>query len=282
MTLAAITSMRRELAEWAQRDGNRKFLRDDQEAQLHAALADREGRDAARTAATRVQVQVAAWMLGTWHLGNGLCRVLDGEAAGFDDARTGQGMRRAALLLRAGGQDGLRRRRRAKLPYSTLHGAWTVLLGLALDDPDAEDLYDGFREQPEGTFAPDDHLPLFARELLVLRHGKRPATSTRLGPYQPVVMSWHGDARVFAQKLAEILDLHVKEVRGPGSCFDDPACRLYPVEVLAVRAVRRWLDLEMPKVDHPLMFTNLGTMEPRTKWPRSDLVDRLMQLARER
>ena len=85
MSLAAITNLRRQLHEWAGRPAQAKFLRDDQEAALRASLGD-----AART----TQRHVAAWMLGTWHTGAGLLRVLDGDGDGFDDARTGQALRR--------------------------------------------------------------------------------------------------------------------------------------------------------------------------------------------
>jgi hypothetical protein len=64
--------------------------------------------------------------------------------------------------------------------------------------------------------------------------------------------------------------------------FDDPPCRLYPVEVLAVRSVRDLLGLPMPKVDHALMFTNLVTMPPTGPWPADELVARLERELRGR
>ena len=135
MSLATITSLRRGLQEWAQRPGNVKFLRDDQEAQLRRGLSD---------PARRAQAQVAGWMLGTWHLGHGMHRLLDGDAAGFDEVRQGQALRRASLLARLAAPDGKRGRRgeKVRLPFSLQHGAWTALLGLALHDPGAERLYD--------------------------------------------------------------------------------------------------------------------------------------------
>ena len=62
--------------------------------------------------------------------------------------------------------------------------------------------------------------------------------------------------------------------RGNG-VFDDPPCRLYPLEVLAVRNVRDLLGLKTPKVDHALMFTNLVTMQPVGPWRKDELVERL-------
>jgi hypothetical protein len=266
MSLAAITTLRRQLHEWVARPANEKFLRHEQEAQLRESLAD---------ARRRPQVHVAAWMLGTWHLGNGMHRVLGGDGEGFDEARVGQGLRRCSLLLRERHQGALQRRTSARLPFSRLHGAWTALLGLALHDPGADALYELLRGEPESTFGEDEHLPLFARGLLVLHAGQRPTLTPRLGPYHETLMHWNGDARVFAQQLAELLDLHLEGTRGAGATFDDPPCKLYPVEVLAVRAVREWLGLAMPKVDHPMMFTNLGTMLPARAWPQHELVRRL-------
>ncbi len=267
MTLAAIQTLRRQLHEWAVRPANEKFLRVEQEAQLRDALPDPR---------RRPQVHVAAWMLGTWHLGSGLHRVLEGDGDGFDEARIGQGLRRCSLLLRERWQGpGQRRAGVQRLPFSRLHGAWTALLGLALHDPGADPLYGLLRDEPESTFAEDETMPLFVRELLKLHAGERPALTTRLGAYHEALMHWQGDARVFAQRLAGLLDLHLDGTRGTGAPFDDPPCKLYPVEVLAVRAVREWLGLAMPKVDHPMMFTNLGTMTPTRAWPQHELVQRL-------
>jgi hypothetical protein len=268
MSQAILTTLRRQLGEWAARPANRKFLQQDQEAQLRRALDDER---------RQPQVHVAAWMLGTWHLGHGLHCVLEGDGEGFDEARLGQSLRRCSLLLRernastgrSAGRNGTR------LPFSRLHGAWTALLGLALHDPGADPLYEMLRDEPETSFGPDEAMPLFVRALLVLHAGQRPTLTPRLGPYHEPLMHWHGEARGFAQHLASLLDLHLEGARGSGSPFDDPPLRLFPVEVLAVRAVREWLGLPMPKVEHALMFTNLVTMAPRGPWPRHELVQRL-------
>ena len=90
---------------------------------------------------------------------------------------------------------------------------------------------------------------------------------------------WRGDERLLARALADALDWHLQRTRGPGADFDDPACRLYPLEVLAVCSVRAWLELPTPKVDHPLMHGNLGKMRARTSWPQHDLARRLERLA---
>ena len=264
MSQAAITTLRRQLEEWAGRPANRRFLHDDQRARLQEALGEPR---------LRAQVHVAAWMLGTWHLGAGFTRVLGGDGGGFDEARIGQALRRCSLLLRERGGPAPRRGRTA-LPFSHLHGTWTALLGLALDDPGAEPLYELLREQPESAFAEEDQLPLFTRELLALRAGQRPTVTPRLGPYHELLMQWHGDGRLFAQHLADLLDLHLQQL-GNGGAFDDPPCRPYPVEALAVRNVREQLGLPTAKIDHPLMFTNLVTMVPARTWPTDELVARL-------
>jgi hypothetical protein len=264
MSQAAITTLRRQMEEWAERAANRRFLHDDQRPRLQDGLADPR---------RRAQVHVAAWMLGTWHLGHGLVRVLGGDGEGFDEARLGQALRRCSLLLRERPERAPRRGASA-LPFSHLHGTWTSLLGLALGDPHAEDLYDQMRREPENAFADGEHLPLFTRELLNLRAGERPTVTPRLGPYHQLLMHWNGDGRLFGQQLAGLLDVHLQGV-GSGGAFDDAPCRLYPVEVLAVRRVRDELGLGTPKVDHPLMFTNLGTMAPLGAWPRDEIVTRL-------
>ena len=271
LSLTAITSLRRTLSEWAGREANQKFLQRDQESLLRNSFGD---------ARRRPQLHVAAWMLGTWHLGCGFADVLDGNGRGFDAARKGQALRRCSLLLRHDHQQPLRRTS-ARLPFSLMHGTLTALLGLALHDPGAEDLYDLLRNQPDQAFGEADHLPLFVRELLTLRAGERPRLTPRLGPYHEALMHWTGDQRVLGQHLALVLDLHLQQARGNGTPFDDPSCQLYPVEVLAVRNVRDLLGLPTPKVDHPLMFTNLVTMPPGP-WPIDELVARLERELRSR
>lgn len=274
MSLTAITTLRRSLSEWAERPAHRRMLCDDQQALLQRHLGDPE---------RRPQVHVAAWMLGSWHLGHGMVVALGGDVRGFDEARVGQALRRCALLLRADHQTQPGRRGRLeRLPFSLTHAAWTALLGLALHDPGAEPLYDLLRDLPDGAFAPGDELALFVRELLNLRHGRRPTPGQRLGPYEPVLQHWLGERRLLAQALAEVLDLHVQQAQRRGGTFDDPGLSLYPVEAIAVRNVRDWLDLPSGKVEHPLMFTNLVTMPPSPAWPSQPLLTALERELRRR
>lgn len=271
MSLATLTSLHRGLHEWATRAGNQKFLRDDQETTLRRVL-----RDPTR----RGQANVAAWMLGTWHLGHGMLRVLDGESEGFDEARQGQSLRRTSLLARKNVQTGPRRGAKARLPFSLLHGAWTSLLGLALHDPDAEPLYEYMMSLPDITFSEKDSVAFFTRELLAIRAGRRPNMSSRLGPFEEVMLHWKGDERVLGRALADLLDWHLKEARSAGKNWDDPGCRIYPVEVLAIQNVRHWIDLPMPRVDHPLMHGNLAQMKPSNQWPRHELANALARQTR--
>lgn len=273
MSLAVITTLSRNLSEWAGKAANERFLRVDQEQQLAASLGDPQ---------RRPQVHVAAWMLGTWHLGHGFVQVMGGNGRGFDEARLGQTLRRCSLLLRERHQQPLRRSSAGKLPFSLLQGTLTALLGLALHDPRAEDLYDLLLRQPDSAFGENDHLALFVRELLKMRAGERPVITPRLGPYQEVLGFWHDDQRLFALRQAAVLDLHLEQVQGAAATFNDPPCQIYPLEVLAVRAVREWLSLPNPKVEHPLMFTNLATMQPDPQWPTSDTVVRLERLLTRR
>ncbi|MBL8724628.1 MAG: hypothetical protein JNK49_11310 [Planctomycetes bacterium] len=271
MSLTSLTSLQRQLLEWAQDPANEQFLCHNQEQQLADSLGD---------PLRRPQVHVAAWLLGTWHLGQGLAQVLGGNGRGFDAVRTGQALRRCSLLLRVQHQQPLRRTGQRAQPFSLQQGALTALFGLALHDPGAEPLYDLLRHLADNVFGPTDHLPRFVRELLALRAGARPVVTTHLGPYQDALLHWHGEGRLFAQDLAALLDLHVQEAQAKGGAFADPPSQCFPLEVLAVAAVRQWCELPMPKVEHPLMFTNLVTMAPTGPWPRPELVQRLERLLR--
>jgi len=260
-----ITSLARSLGEWADRPANARFLREEQEKVLT---------DSASQPRLRPQVPIAAWMLGTWHLGHGFTRVLKGDARGFDEARAGQALRRCSLLLRQRHQSS-RRRGGTDLPFSLSQATLTVLLGLALDDPGAEPLYRLVESIPDRKIGGSDHLERFTRELLALRAGRRSTVPAQLGPYQEVLLHWHSEDRVLALRLADVLDLHLEQAGAHSGVFEDPPCRLYPVEVLACIKVRQWLELPIPKVEHALMFTNLVTMKPRGAWPSHRIVTRL-------
>lgn len=274
MSLTAITTLRRNLTEWADRPANRQFLHDAPLAQLEQSLGD---------PARQSQVHVAAWMLGSWHLGQGFVRVLGGDGGGFDEACIGQAMRRGSLLLRGRHQvSSLRRGRIDRLPFSLAHATWTSLLALALEDPDAEELHDLLRELPDGAFREHDHLPRFARDLLALRHGDRTNPGSHLGPYEGVLQHWNSEPRLLGQQLAEVLDLHIAGAQRRGSDFDDPAMQLFPAEALAVLRVRDWLELPPVKVDHPLMHTNLVTMAKSARWPEHTITSALARALRAR
>ena len=271
MSLATVTTLRRSLHEWAHRAGNQKFLRDDQEAQLRRVIKEPR---------RRTQAHVAAWMLGTWHLGNGMLRVLDRDHEGFDEARRGQSLRRASLLARARHQTGPRRGSKVRLPFSLLHGAWTSLLGLSLHDPGAEPLYEFMLQLPDIAFSENDSVAFFVRELLALRAGRRPNISSRLGPFEEVMLRWNGDQRLLSRAMEDLLYWHMQEARGAGKSYDDPACRLYPVEVIAMQNVREWLELPPVRVDHPLMHGTLSQMTPQTAWPHHELANILERQTR--
>ncbi|MCA8974269.1 MAG: hypothetical protein KDC98_06080 [Planctomycetes bacterium] len=266
-----ITSLSRSLTEWADRAANVRFLREEQEKVLI---------DAASEPRLRAQVPVAAWMLGTWHLGHGLARVLRGDGRGFDEARNGQALRRCSLLLRDRNRPTLRPGQ-AELPFSLTQAALTTLFALALDDPGAEPLYALVEAIPDRRFDTGDHLALFTRELLTLRAGRRSTVAAQLGPYQEVILHWTDDQALLALRIASALDVHLQQADRRSGPFEDRPARLYPVEAIALTNVRRWLELPTPKIEHALMFTNLATMKPTGPWPRHRLVGRLeRQLAR--
>ncbi len=273
MSLTQVTSLARQLAEWAANRANQQFLHDHQQRLLEESLHE---------PARRPQLHVATWMLGTWQLGHGLAQVWQGEGRGFDTARIGVALRRCSLLLRQQHQPPQRAGSNARLPFSPLQGALTALFCLSFQDPAAEPLYELFRRLPDRCFGRDDTLALFTRDLLTLHAGERPAITPRLGPYQEALQHWQGEPRLLAQHLAGLLDLHLQQTHGQLSSFADPPSRLYPLEVIAVRQVREWLGLPTPKVEHALMFTNLVTMRPDPKWPRDDHVSELERMLRRR
>lgn len=267
MTRTNVTSLQRRLTEWTQHPAQERNYQRGPLQMIDQALADPR-----RT----TQLSIAAWLLGTWHLACGETAILNGDAAGWDEARLGCSFQRSALRLRCRPRGRSRRDDASDLPV--LQAANSICVSLALGDPDAEELFAAFAALPDGAFDEATPYPLFVRELLALRAGQRPTVTPRLGPYSDVFLLWEGDLAVLARRLPDLLDLHLDQTRGsPGvpAPFDEPSVWLYPAEMLAIRAVRRELELPWPKVEHPLLFTNLVTMPVAGAWPTDSLLQRI-------
>ena len=265
------TTLERQLLDWADKPATARYYRDGQIQQIEAALADSR-----RT----TQLAIGAWMLGTWHLGSGEASVLRNDLLGWDDVRLGVAFQRTALLIRA--KRVIKLTRQGSVPdLPVLQAANCCALGLSLDDGEGELLFEAFRTLPDACFGEHDAYPMFMRELLNIRAGERPVVTPRLGSYGDVLLSFHDDPSLLARRLAILLDHHLNSTQSkpdePAS-FEEPGMMLFPAEVLAVRSVRLSLELRMPKVEHPLMFTNLVNSVPRGKWPVTPL---LTQIQRE-
>lgn len=272
LSAATVPNLTRRLLEWAGRPANERTLHDEQLPQIEAGL-----RDPRRL----TQLHIAAWLLGTWHLGRGAARVMQGEGEGFDQMRLGAGLQRSALLLRSR-QDSLRGQ--GTPSFAPLHAANAIAFGLALGDPDGEELYARYAALPDSFFG-DAAYPLFVRELLKLRAGERPIVTPRLGAWRDALMHWHSEPELLARRLHDVLDVHLDQTapqRPVANEFEDPPAFLYPVEVLAFLAVRAALGLHSPKVEHPLMFTNLATMAMPPRWPADELLQRIAAVHRRR
>lgn len=269
-----VTSLQRRLREWAlQPSTERNFCRGPQQM-LESALQDPR-----RT----TQASISGYLLGTWHLGCGELAVLQGDMVGWDRIRLGVALQRTSLWLRA--VEFAERRGGPDLP--ALQTANCAALVLAFDDPDpmGERLLSAFADMPDDRFAETAVWPLFVRELLTLRQRGRPVAGPRLGPYSEALQAFGGNEQLLARKLQELCDLHLSCTRGtPGAAadFDEPGVMLLPLAVLAVRAVRRSLDLPTPKVEHPMMFTNLVQTAPAGAWPEDPWLARLLERANRR
>jgi len=272
VSAATVPNLTRRLLEWASRPANERTLQTEQLPQIEAGL-----RDPRRL----TQLHIAAWLLGTWHLGHGAASVMQGEGEGFDEMRLGAGLQRSSLLLR-NRQDS--RRGQGTPSFAPLHAANAIIFGLALGDPEGEELYALYSALPDGFFG-DAAYPLFVRELLKLRAGERPIVTPRLGPWREALMHWQSEPDLFARRLKDVLDVHLDKTspqRPVPNEFEDPPSFLYPGEVLAMLAVRTTLGLHCPKVEHPLMFTNLATMTMPPRWPAGALLQRMAALQQRR
>ena len=270
------TTLARQLQDWSQRPSNERHYCTGQLQQIDAALKDpRRG----------TQLAIGAYLLGVWYLATGQDRVLRGKTDAWDEVRLGASLQRVGLLLRAfsnrASQGGHQPRSRGREDFADLpllQGANCVAICLSLDEPGAEPLYECFRSLPDTRFGAADCWPLFVREIVSIRAGRRPTLTGRLGPYADIIRHWHGDLDLMARKMPELLDLHLDRTQGkPGEPaeFEEPSVRLFPLEPRMLQAVRQTLNLPTPKFDHSLCFTNLGITSPRGPWPTDVVLTQL-------
>jgi len=267
MAITDVTSLQRRLREWTlQPSTERNFLRGPQQM-VESALGDPR-----RT----TQLSISGYLLGTWHLGCGQLAVLQGDMNGWDRVRLGVAFQRTALWLRCQRRAQSRRGEAADLPV--LQTANCAVLALAFDDPECEELLAAFAELPDDRFGEADAYPLFVRELLALRDHRRPVVTPKLDIYGDVIQLWKSDDHTLSRRLLALCEHHLTRTRsapGKPAEFDEPGMMLFPAEILAIRAVRKSLDLPMPKVEHALMHTNLVTTAPEGDWPADPLLQRM-------
>ena len=268
MPPANVTTIERRLHDWASRSANERHYEKSQVQLIEAALADRR-----RT----TQLATGAYLLGTWHLASGQSAVLRGDMDAWSDIRIGASLQRTSMLLRS--RTRRRQTRHGEQPdLPTLQAANCVAMSLALDDPGAEPLYETFRTLPNSAFHETSAYPLFVKAVLMLRANQRPTLNRALGSYGEIIRHWNGEAELLARRLAELLDIHLGQTQSrPGhpADFGERGVQLFPLEVLMVKQVRATMEEPMPKVEHPLMFTNLATTHPRGPWPSLGLLEQL-------
>ncbi|MEQ1632783.1 MAG: hypothetical protein ABL997_10450 [Planctomycetota bacterium] len=249
MPTTDVTSLQRRLREWTlQPSTERNFYRG----------PVRMVEDALDDPRRVTQLSISGYLLGTWYLGCGELAVLEGDPTGWDRIRLGVAFQRTALWLRCTKRTNTRRGEGADLPV--LQTANCAALVLAFHDPEGEELLEAFADLPDDRFGENDAWPYFVRELLGLRHQRRPVIARHLGPYGEVLQAFTGDDLLLGRRLEALCDHHLDHTRGTPSQpaeFDEPGIMLVPAAVLAVRAVRTSLDLRTPKVEHSMMFTNL-------------------------
>lgn len=102
-----------------------------------------------------------------------------------------------------------------------------------------------------------------------------------IGLYEDLLNAWESEQR-FAKTLLAACDYHIEQA------FDDSQkdtqdffyalYDLFPLEILAIRRIRRDQGLPMPQLDHPLMQTKLA--DPPESMPKID--DALLQQVTEK
>ncbi len=101
------------------------------------------------------------------------------------------------------------------------------------------------------------------------------ADAIKLGVYQELLDGWD-NGTTFANCLVAACDYHVEQA------FDDSEqdtqdffytlYNLFPVEILAIKRIRKLQGLSMPEIDHPLMKTSLANPPEQIPSSQDDIL----------
>jgi len=108
----------------------------------------------------------------------------------------------------------------------------------------------------------------------------------RLGVYRAILDTWQ-DGTGLVTALMNACDYHLDQTVYSDEVykeFDRVPYELFPVDILAIAAVRAKQGLPMPELDHPLMQTPLAKPPPndiRPRMPPDPLLDAVIEKARK-
>ncbi|TKD03380.1 hypothetical protein [Polyangium fumosum] len=107
----------------------------------------------------------------------------------------------------------------------------------------------------------------------------------RIGVYRSVLDTWN-DGQGFVTALLNACDYHLDEAvySDANKEFLTSPYDLFPVDILAIAAVRAKQGLPMPELDHPLMQTPLAKLPPnntRPRMPPDPLLEAVIEKARK-
>jgi hypothetical protein len=245
----------RELKKWVARPDNKARLFDSPRAELEQYLSGEVVLDLAL--ASRLE------FLPMWYGEYGAYRVLQGDNQGWTDIQRAFRFEAFdARLIIAEWDRG--RARCVNLFYVCFPWLHAIL---AKDDPIADwfgkRIVDSFQSMDGMVDGWEDgrlnalcvKLHALWREIDLDRELKL------IDVYQRVFDAWN-DGTAFAEALHDACDFHVENSvdDDPDGAWDffRPLYSLFPVEILAIRRIRREQRLPMPEIDHPLMQTPLA------------------------
>jgi hypothetical protein len=99
-----------------------------------------------------------------------------------------------------------------------------------------------------------------------------------LGPYGKILDYWDTPERL-ADAIRDVCDYHCSNMEDTGDDwdpeFDQPPFDLLPCEILGIYAMRQKMELETPKVDHPLLEFPLANLEPDLRLGKDEVLSRV-------
>lgn len=271
-----IRKIRKKMVEWTQRPQNKELLFDSE-------VRDIQQRIQSGDPGQMVYVGASLEFISTWENTNGALAVLLGNPDGWRQLSKGAiyhfwGQR---IVLHFYDVD-TRRPKPARESYNKGSLCFAQLLALNyVGEADwlGERLVRGLSDGAFIKWFPEAQFNPFMICLHRLWKNEPPEEGlppgTNLDAYRELLASWHDEGDSFKKGLQQACDYHMQRIDANKDDheFWDDVFAGFPVDILAIKRIRKLAGLETPEVSHPLMETPLASPPEEILFVSDDLLD---------